>query len=588
MVLLLLLAALLPEPVASSLHSSRVLAGGLGGSITHQCFYSPSPANQHQRKYWCKVAANGLCSTIISSSFTSSHYQGRVALEDVPQNGTFTVTMTGLRSSDSGTYRCGIGSTNRGLYASLNLTVLADATVSKPTQLIRGQLHGSVTVLCRSGDAQSAQKRFWCKVGRSSCTPIASSDGFVSRRYQGRIAITPQESSGAFKVLINDLKEEDSGLYLCGTQGLKGQDSPQEVLLQVATGNCSSRGPGTATPEGATAPRPAALSTAGHSRRAHGMGTVTPGTRTGTVTYGTSTGTVPKDTRMGTVPKDTMGTVPKDTMGTVTPGTRTGTVTYGTSTGTVPKDTMGTVTPGTRTGTVTYGTSTGTVPKDTMGTVTPGTRTGTVTYGTSTGTVPKDTRMGTVPKVTMGTVTPGTRTGSVTYGTSTGTVPKDTMGTVTPGTSSLLPTATPGTSAASPGDAFQESSSGEPQLLPVVLSALLFLICITIIILTLAKIKLQKQTGGGSSSTGGLEPALARAGLSPGKEERMEENPSPGEEQEFRMGSGKCRTISAILGNIRMTSFYLPYGEKLLEIFSVESQALNTSPCTPQNPNPLC
>ncbi|XP_038018166.1 polymeric immunoglobulin receptor-like isoform X2 [Motacilla alba alba] len=672
MVLLLLLAALLPEPVASSLHSSRVLAGGLGGSITHQCFYSPSPANQHQRKYWCKVAANGLCSTIISSSFTSSHYQGRVALEDVPQNGTFTVTMTGLRSSDSGTYRCGIGSTNRGLYASLNLTVLADATVSKPTQLIRGQLHGSVTVLCRSGDAQSAQKRFWCKVGRSSCTPIASSDGFVSRRYQGRIAITPQESSGAFKVLINDLKEEDSGLYLCGTQGLKGQDSPQEVLLQVATastlprrpkflrgtvggslsfqchhdpqgtyerkylcrwragscqvllddegfvleshrgrahmassppelgsstvllgqlreedagwywcgarsgdteltsslkllihkGNCSSRGPGTATPEGATAPRPAALSTAGHSRRAHGMGTVTPGTRTGTVTYGTSTGTVPKDTRMGTVPKDTMGTVPKDTMGTVTPGTRTGTVTYGTSTGTVPKDTMGTVTPGTRTGTVTYGTSTGTVPKDTMGTVTPGTRTGTVTYGTSTGTVPKDTRMGTVPK--------------------------DTMGTVTPGTSSLLPTATPGTSAASPGDAFQESSSGEPQLLPVVLSALLFLICITIIILTLAKIKLQKQTGGGSSSTGGLEPALARAGLSPGKEERMEENPSPGEEQEFRMGSGKCRTISAILGNIRMTSFYLPYGEKLLEIFSVESQALNTSPCTPQNPNPLC
>ncbi|CAN8200203.1 unnamed protein product [Coccothraustes coccothraustes] len=544
MVLLLLLAALLPEPVASSLHSSRVLAGGLGGSITHQCFYSPSPANKHQRKYWCKVAANGLCSTIVSSSFTSSHYQGRVALRDVPQDGTFTVTMTGLRSSDSGTYRCGIGSTNQGLYASLNLTVLADATVSNPTQLIRGQLHGSVTVLCHSGDTQSDQKRFWCKVGRSSCAPIASSDGFVGRRHQGRIVITPQESSGAFKVLINDLKEEDSGLYLCGTRGLKGQDSTQEVLLQVATAStlprrpkflsgtvggtvsfqchheprgtyekkylcrwragscqvlldtegfvleshrgraqmsrsstvllgplreedagwywcgarsghteltaplkllihketCSSQDPGTATPERATAPRPAAHSTARNSSRAHGMGTVTQATRTGTVTFGTRMGTVPKDTKMGSVIQ--------------------------------------------------------------------GTRIGTVTQGTT------------------------------------------------------MATATPGTSVASPGDTFQESSSGDPRLLPVVLSALLLLICITAIILTLAKIKLQKQTGGGRSSPGSLEPPLARAGLSPGKEEGMEE--SPGEEQEFRMSSGKCRPISAILGNIRMISFYLPYREKLL------------------------
>ncbi|NXO92896.1 PIGR protein, partial [Certhia brachydactyla] len=223
-------------PVASSLYGSRFLAGELGGSITHQCFYSTTPANKYERKYWCKIAANGVCYTIISSSsFISSEYQGRVALGDVPQNGTFTVTMTGLRSSDSGTYRCGIGSTNEGLYVSLNLTVLADAMVSRPTQLIQGELHGSVTVLCPSGDTQDDQKRFWCKVGRSICTLIASSDGYVGRRYQGRIVITPQDSSGASKVLINDLKKEDSGLYLCGTKGLRSQDSPQEVVLQVAT-----------------------------------------------------------------------------------------------------------------------------------------------------------------------------------------------------------------------------------------------------------------------------------------------------------------------------------------------------------------
>ncbi|NXA92487.1 PIGR protein, partial [Melanocharis versteri] len=227
-------------PVSSSLYGSRFLTGRLGGSITHQCFYSTTPANKYERKYWCKIAANGVCYTIVSSSsFTSGEYEGRVALGDVPQNGTFTVTMTGLRSSDTGTYRCGIGSTNEGLYVSLNLTVLADATVPRPTQLIRGELHGSVTVLCPSGDTQSDQKRFWCKVGRSSCALMASSDGYVGRRYQGRILLTPQESSGAFKVLINDLKKEDSGLYLCGTQGL----SPQEVVLQVATASVLPRRP---------------------------------------------------------------------------------------------------------------------------------------------------------------------------------------------------------------------------------------------------------------------------------------------------------------------------------------------------------
>ncbi|NXJ31062.1 PIGR protein, partial [Dicrurus megarhynchus] len=231
-------------PVSSSLYGSRFLTGRLGGSITHRCFYTPTPANKHERKYWCKMAASGVCYTIISSSSHAlSEYRGRVALGDAPQDGTFTVTMAGLRSSDAGTYRCGIGSTNDGLYVSLNLTVLPDATMARPTQLIRGELHGSVTVLCPSGDTQGDKKRFWCKVGRSSCALIASSDGYVDRRHQGRILITPQESSGAFRVLINALKKEDSGLYLCGTQGLRGQDSPQEVVLQVATASTIPRRP---------------------------------------------------------------------------------------------------------------------------------------------------------------------------------------------------------------------------------------------------------------------------------------------------------------------------------------------------------
>ncbi|XP_010288389.1 PREDICTED: high affinity immunoglobulin alpha and immunoglobulin mu Fc receptor-like, partial [Phaethon lepturus] len=123
--------ALLQEPVSSTLYGSRFLRGEVGGSVTHQCFYSITPANKHDRKYWCKIAGSGVCYTIVSTTgYTSKSHAGRVSLEDIPQNGTFTVTMTELKRSDAGTYRCGIGTTNRDLYVSLNLTVLAGRTLA--------------------------------------------------------------------------------------------------------------------------------------------------------------------------------------------------------------------------------------------------------------------------------------------------------------------------------------------------------------------------------------------------------------------------------------------------------------------------
>lgn len=112
----------------------------------------------------------------------------------------------------------------------------ADAGAVGSTELVQGELRGSVTVLCPPGDTQGSKKRFWCKLGRTGCTLIADSDGYMGKSYQGRIFITAQESSGAFKILINDLRKEDSGLYRCGTGRLSGQDSPRMVALQVTTG----------------------------------------------------------------------------------------------------------------------------------------------------------------------------------------------------------------------------------------------------------------------------------------------------------------------------------------------------------------
>ncbi|NWV04592.1 PIGR protein, partial [Ptilonorhynchus violaceus] len=497
-------------PVSSSLYGSRFLTGVVGGSITHQCFYSASPANKHGRKFWCKTAANGVCYTIVSSSYTAGDYEGRVSLGDAPQNGTFRVTMTGLKGSDTGTYRCGIGTTNEGLYVSLNLTVLAEAEVSRPTQLIQGKLHGSVTVLCPSGDTQSAGKRFWCKVGRSSCTLMASSDGYVGRRYQGRIFITPRESSGAFKVLINDLKTEDSGLYLCGTRGARGQDSAQEVVLRVSTASALPR-------------RPKFLS----------------GTVGGSLSFQCHHepgGTYEKkylcrwEGGSCSLLLDDQGFVlepyrERVRMSSSDPERGTYTVVLRQ----LREEDAGWYWCGARSGHAEHTSPVKLlVHKETCSSRGPGTTT--PVRATAPSPAARSTPRQRNTTHVLGTVTKGT-----------------TAGTATQGSSLLLPTTTPGTSATSPGEIFQESSSGEPWLLPVVFPVLFLLICVTVGGLALAKIKLQKKTGQERSTTGNLETALAHAG----REETMEENPDPGKLQGCKMGSGKCRWVFAGTGAAR-------------------------------------
>ncbi|NWZ41042.1 PIGR protein, partial [Brachypodius atriceps] len=479
-------------PVSSSLHGSRFLAGGLGGSITHQCFYTTTPANKYERKYWCKIAANGVCYTIISSSSSpSGQYRGRVALGDVPQNGTFTVTMTGLRSSDSGTYRCGIGSTNQGLYVSLNLTVLPDATVPRPPQLVRGQLHGSVTVLCPSGDTQGDRRRFWCKVGRSSCTLLASSDGFVNRRYQGRIVLTPQDGSGAFRVLINGLKKEDSGLYLCGTQGLRGQDSSQEVVLQVATASALPRRPKflSGTVGGSLSFQchhdPRETYEKKYLCRWEGGSCQELLDQQGFVLepYRGRLWVSSSDPEHGSYTV-LLRQLREEDEGWYWCGARSGHSELTASLKLlVHKGTCSSRDPGTPVrGTAPSPAAPSTARHGRVAEVM-----GTVTRGTTMGTAPRDITMGTVTRgITMGTVPKATTMGTVTHSTVMASASKPDL---------ILVVHVP-------------SSSGEPRLLPVLLPALLLLIGITITLLTLAKIKLQKQTGKLAENLFGFARAL--------------------------------------------------------------------------------
>ncbi|NXG69735.1 PIGR protein, partial [Baryphthengus martii] len=512
-------------PVSSTLYGSRSLTGDMGGSVTHQCFYSITPANKHDRKYWCKAAGSRTCYTIISTTgYISKDYWGRVSLEDISQNGTLVVTMTGLKKSDTGIYQCGIGTTNSDLYVRVNLTVTTDATTLEPIKLIQGELHGSVTVLCPPGDPQGGEKRFWCKVGRSGCSLIANSDGYVGMSYQGRISITPQESSGAFKVLINDLKKEDSGLYRCGTGRISSQDSPQMVALQVTTASTLPK-------------RPKFLS--------------------GTVGYSLSVkchydpkGSYEKKYLCRwkgatcSLLVDTDGFVHESYEGRIqltSSNQETGTYTVVISQ--LREEDAGWYWCGAENGQTEHTSSVKLfIQKETCSSQDP-----------ETSTLVKPTLSS---PAASSTPTQRSITGLT-----------HTMGTVTESTSTLLPAAspstfvttpstfvtTPSTFVTTPAEIYYQSSSGESRLLAVVLPALILLIITTIAVLILTKIKLQKGTGEESSAIGNLEAAPIRDGVNP-VEKQMEENPSPGKMHKHSTDPGKCRWVFSASGTARVAS----------------------------------
>lgn len=82
----------------------NTVIGVKGSSVTIECHYDP--AKIYSLKYLCKWRKNGCSRIIESTGFVYDTYEGRVAMFDNPQNGTFSVVMNQLRQTDEGYYWC--------------------------------------------------------------------------------------------------------------------------------------------------------------------------------------------------------------------------------------------------------------------------------------------------------------------------------------------------------------------------------------------------------------------------------------------------------------------------------------------------
>ncbi|XP_047561367.1 polymeric immunoglobulin receptor [Lutra lutra] len=96
----------------------------------------------------------------------------------------------------------------------------------------------SVSITCYYPDSSVNRhtRKYWCRQGaQGRCTTLVSSEGYISRDYEGRANLTNFPESNTFVVNIDHLTQGDSGRYKCGL-GINSRGLSFDVNLEVLRG----------------------------------------------------------------------------------------------------------------------------------------------------------------------------------------------------------------------------------------------------------------------------------------------------------------------------------------------------------------
>lgn len=205
-----------------------------GNSVSITCYYPDSSVNRHTRKYWCRQGASGSCTTLISSNgYLSKDYSGRANLINFPENNTFVINIAQLTQDDTGTYKCGLGTTNRGLSFDVSLEVSQVPDFPNDTHVYTKDIGRNVTIECPFKKENAPNKKSLCKKIGQTCELVIDSTENVNPNYEGRAELFMKGTKpNVFYVNIRYLRHSDAGLYVC--QAGEGSSADQKnVDLQV-------------------------------------------------------------------------------------------------------------------------------------------------------------------------------------------------------------------------------------------------------------------------------------------------------------------------------------------------------------------
>lgn len=205
-----------------------------GNSVSIRCYYPNTSVNRHARKYWCRQGANGYCKTLISSNgYVSEDYAGRANLTNFPEEAMFVMDIAQLTQHDSGSYKCGLGVTNRGLFFDVSLEVSQGPGLLNDTHVYTKDLGRTVTIECPFKPENAQSKKFLCKKTGQSCELVIDSNKNENPNYTGRINLSIKGTNKSmFTVTISHLKLSDAGTYVCQA-GENSSADKKNIDLQV-------------------------------------------------------------------------------------------------------------------------------------------------------------------------------------------------------------------------------------------------------------------------------------------------------------------------------------------------------------------
>ncbi|KAM8878335.1 polymeric immunoglobulin receptor-like [Spinachia spinachia] len=175
-------------------------------SVSISCQYESK--HRDNLKYICRGNQPSTCldKAIITSNGSQT---GQLILTTDPVSRKFTVTMTGVTQSQSGSYLCGVH-VNAGLdvFSAFELEVKEWCCV-RSTKLC-GVVGHPVTMQCPYPPKHKNNRKFLCRGDqRKDCQDVTS---------QSRFTLRDDTSSRSFLVIITELEAEDAGTYWCGSE----------------------------------------------------------------------------------------------------------------------------------------------------------------------------------------------------------------------------------------------------------------------------------------------------------------------------------------------------------------------------------
>ncbi|KAM7419049.1 hypothetical protein PAMA_016252 [Pampus argenteus] len=181
-------------------------------------------------KYLCRTT----CSDILIR--TTDGRTSRYSIYDDKNKRVFTVSISGLRSTDAGTYWCGFDVFLFDTYTEVKLDVRPDRCCDHFTQ-VQGHEDGQVSISCPYESEHRNNLKYICR-GKQPSTCLQGAVIASDRKQNGRFSIDDDKTSNQFTVTITSLTRKDSGFYLCAVRRHTGLDVFSSVELQVKEWCC--------------------------------------------------------------------------------------------------------------------------------------------------------------------------------------------------------------------------------------------------------------------------------------------------------------------------------------------------------------